>query len=102
MSKRNLDDFLNLPISEALFIVLDVSFVSSTILMPIVFYLIFHVKSIGKYRWYVLNGIIWDYLYDVFLALWKPVTFMPIMAACSDVRDSHPVYNIRWQLGLHH
>lgn len=27
----------------------------------------------GKYRWYLLNSVLWCYAYDLVLTLWKPV-----------------------------
>lgn len=80
-----LADFLTPTQSKILSIVLEASFGCSTLLIPVVLYLIFRVKSIGKYRWYMLNGILWDYLLDILLALWRPVTFFPTIAAYSDV-----------------
>lgn len=87
---EKLSDNLNLSESQALAVFLDVSFALNTVLMPIVIYFIFKVKTIGKYRWYILNGIVWDYLHDVVLALWKPVTFLPVTAIYSDVSDTIP------------
>lgn len=29
----------------------------------------------GKYRWYLLNCVIWCYLFDVIVALFKPIIF---------------------------
>lgn len=86
MGAEKLADYLNISQSRIVAIVLDASFISASILMPIVVYLIFHVKSIGKYRWYILNGIVWEYLHDVMLALWQPVTFLPVTAIYSNVR----------------
>lgn len=53
-------------------VVFDASFAISTCLLPLMLYLILYKsKSIGKYRWYMLNNIIWDYLYDVLVAFLK-------------------------------
>lgn len=83
--QQRLSSFFNPPESDVLAIVLDISFICATTLMPIVVYLVFRVRTIGKYRWYILNGLVWDYLYDILLALWKPVTFLPNVAAYSNV-----------------
>lgn len=85
--QERLSSFINPSQSDALAIVLDISFICATALMPIVVYLVFRVKAIGKYRWYILNGLVWDYLYDVMLAMWKPVTFLPNVAAYSNVSN---------------
>lgn len=55
--------------------------------MPVMVNLVFRVKTIGKYRWSILNGLLWDYLYDVMLALCKPVTFLPNVSAYSNVSE---------------
>lgn len=39
--------------------------------------------SMGKYRWYLLNEVIWCYLYDVALTAWKPVFLGPLLAGFS-------------------
>ncbi|KAH7717703.1 hypothetical protein AAVH_14898 [Aphelenchoides avenae] len=70
--------------TQLLFIALDVSFVTGTVLMPIVVYVVFHTTSTGKYRWYVLNGIVWNYAVDVSLAFWRPVNLLPQLAAYSE------------------
>lgn len=70
---------------KLLSIVLDVSFATSTLLMPVMLLLIFRVRSIRKYRWYVLNSIFWDYLYDIALFIAKPVLFLPVLAAKTQV-----------------
>lgn len=82
---RKLADYVNVAQSNVLFIVFDVSFVCRTLQMPAILWLIFRVNSIGKYRWYILNGLIWEYAYEVMLALWKPVVLLPLMAGYSEV-----------------
>ncbi|KAH7725631.1 hypothetical protein AAVH_06811, partial [Aphelenchoides avenae] len=47
---------------------LGVTVVASTVLMPVMLFLIFRAKPMGKYRWYTLNSILRDYAYDVTLA----------------------------------
>lgn len=73
--------------TQLLFIALDTSFITSSVLMPIVVYVVFHTKSTGKYRWYILNGIAWNYAVDVALAFWRPVNLLPQLAAYSEVSD---------------
>ncbi|KAH7711575.1 hypothetical protein AAVH_21093 [Aphelenchoides avenae] len=76
---RRLADFTDKDETELVAIGLDATFVLTTILLPVPVYLIVKVKTIGKYRWYMLNGLIWDYVYDVFLTLVKPVLFFPFL-----------------------
>lgn len=84
---RRLADFTDKDETELVAIVLDISFVLTTILVPVPVYLIVKVKTIGKYRWYMLNGLIWDYVYDAALTLLKPVLFFPFLAGYISVRS---------------
>ncbi|KAH7716060.1 hypothetical protein AAVH_16519 [Aphelenchoides avenae] len=74
-----LGDFIDKDEIGLVAIVLDISFVLTTILIPVPVYLIVKVKTIGKYRWYMLNGLIWDYVYDATLTLMKPVMCFPFI-----------------------
>ncbi|KAH7711056.1 hypothetical protein AAVH_21642 [Aphelenchoides avenae] len=64
--------------------VIDVSFALSTILVPMMIYLVLkESKGMGIYRWYVLNEVLWCYLYDVAITAWKPVFLGPLLAGYS-------------------
>ncbi|KAH7711057.1 Protein SRI-62 [Aphelenchoides avenae] len=64
--------------------IIDVSFALSTILAPMMIYLVLkESKDMGKYRWYLLNEVFWCYLYDVALTVWKPVFLGPLLAGYS-------------------
>lgn len=85
---KNLSDYLNPSEIAVTAVVLDVCFVVCTILLPIIVFLVFRVRSMGKYRWYILNGIVWDYAFVALLGVVKPVAFFPCMGGFSQV--GHP------------
>lgn len=74
-----LADFIREDETKLVALILHVSLALTTILIPIPVYLIVKVKTIGKYRWYMLNGLTWDYVYDATLTLLKPVLFFPFL-----------------------
>lgn len=82
---KNLSSFLNPAEIKVTIVIVDVLFCLSTMLLPIVVYMIFRVKSMGKYRWYILNVVVWDYAYDLLLAIMRPVLFFPVMGGYSQV-----------------
>ncbi|KAH7718398.1 hypothetical protein AAVH_14175 [Aphelenchoides avenae] len=56
----------------------DVFFCLSACLTPFMVYLlIYQSRKIGKYRWYMLNNFICDFVYDCILELLKPY-FVPV------------------------
>ncbi|KAI6211350.1 hypothetical protein M3Y96_00424900 [Aphelenchoides besseyi] len=55
-----------------------VSFVSSSLLLPLMIYMVV-VKSqqMRKYRWYLLNTIVWCYVFDFIIFLTHPIPVFP-------------------------
>ena len=61
-------------------IVIDVSFVPSTLLFPVMLWLILrHSQKMGRYRWYMLVNAVLCYAFDVWLTLVKPVFLGPLL-----------------------
>ncbi|KAH7684686.1 hypothetical protein AAVH_40806, partial [Aphelenchoides avenae] len=79
MASPRLSRFVSPTEVHLLSVWLDATVVASTVLMPIMLFLIYRAKSMGKYRWYILNSILWDYAYDVTLAVLKPTLFLPVL-----------------------
>ncbi|KAH7713083.1 hypothetical protein AAVH_19565 [Aphelenchoides avenae] len=89
-----LADFIDEDAAALVAIVLDVSFALTTLIIPVPIYLIVKAKTIGRYRWYMLNGLVWDYAYDATLTLLKPVLFFPFMGGY--VTGPLPVIGNSW------
>lgn len=77
-----------LPIEKSIFfdptvarisdIVIDVTFVLSSALFPVMLWLIFRQsRTLGKYRWYMLANVTLCYQFDFVLTLIKPVFLGP-------------------------
>lgn len=81
--------------------IFDAMLVMSTVLLPLLVYLIlcqvhhtdtdiwtqrlsFQSKSIGKYKWYLLNNVVHSYLYDANISLLKPVMLAPVLGGYFD------------------
>lgn len=61
-------------------IVIDVSFVPSTLFFPMMLWLILrHSGKMGRYRWYILINVVFCYAFDVCLTLIKPVFLGPLL-----------------------
>lgn len=61
-------------------IVIDISFALSSLLFPVMLWLIFrHSRTLGKYRWYMLANVLFCYAFDVWLTLSKPVFLGPLL-----------------------
>lgn len=69
--ERRLADYISPAETQLLFIALDASFVTGTLLMSIVVYVVFHTTSTGKYRWYILNGIVWNFFPETSTSAWS-------------------------------
>ncbi|KAH7693379.1 hypothetical protein AAVH_29586 [Aphelenchoides avenae] len=55
-------------------VVIDVTFALSTVLFPLMIWLIFRrSQTLGKYRWYILTNVSLCYIFDLWLTLIKPV-----------------------------
>lgn len=72
--------FYNPTVARISDIVIDVSFVHSSLLFPVMLWLIFrHSQKMGKYRWYMLVNVLLCYISDLLLTLVKPVFLGPLI-----------------------
>lgn len=62
--------------------------INSAIILPfniLAIYLILSTKSIGNYKFYLLNIVIWSFLLDLYLTLiFSPVPIFPAAGICSE------------------
>ncbi|KAI1711537.1 serpentine type 7TM GPCR chemoreceptor sri domain-containing protein [Ditylenchus destructor] len=67
-------DFLNQTVNRISGYIIDITFAISTVLAPILLYLILRKSGkIGKYRWYLVYDVIWCYAFDLTITIYKPV-----------------------------
>lgn len=84
MNESDLAYFYDESIAEVSKVVLNASFTVSTLLLPLMVYLILmKSKRLGKYKWYMLNNITWCYAYDLQITLMKPSFLMPFIGGYS-------------------
>ena len=58
-----------------------ISFVLSCFSFPLMVYLIlFQAKTMGYYKWFLLNCVCWGFLADLWLTLTQPITLSPMAA----------------------
>ena len=56
----------------------EVSLVVTTIFFVFMLYVILrNSKEIGEYKYFMINQLVWSYLFDILLGTWKPVPLWP-------------------------
>ncbi|KAI1709401.1 serpentine type 7TM GPCR chemoreceptor sri domain-containing protein [Ditylenchus destructor] len=93
-------DFLNQTVNRISGYIIDVTFAISTVLAPILLFLILRKSGkIGKYRWYLVNDVIWCYAFDLTITVYKPVALGPMLALYS---EGPFTFNSNIALSLHY
>lgn len=66
-------------------LITDINFVISTILFPVIFYLILtNSKQMSKYKFYLLNNILWCQGFEIILFIGRPTLLFPSFCVLAD------------------
>ena len=78
-SAYSLEDFYH----PTLFVIYKVFWETSLLIITVFFLFMLYVilknsKEIGTYKYFIVNQLIWTYLFDLVMGMWKPVVLWPV------------------------